>query len=80
MSLSVAPVDLKVFLDADDPGAISIWIISIAIVTATVVFLMESMNVERPLCHFASWASRHGWPALHLETQTIQVPSRSRSP
>jgi len=34
------------FLDPDDPVAISFWIISIAMVAATVFFLMESMNVE----------------------------------
>merc|ERR1712115_499730 len=33
------------FLDPNDPVAISFWIISIAMVAATVFFLMESMNV-----------------------------------
>jgi len=33
------------FLNPDDPVAISFWIISIAMVAATVFFLMESMNV-----------------------------------
>merc|ERR1711971_892984 len=37
--------DLKGFLDPNDPVAISFWIISIAMVAATVFFLMESMNV-----------------------------------
>merc|ERR1719489_493000 len=36
---------LKGFLSPDDPVAISFWIISIAMVAATVFFLMESMNV-----------------------------------
>jgi len=45
MSSTAAPVDLKGFLDPDDPVAISFWIISIAMVAATVFFLMESMNV-----------------------------------
>jgi len=41
-----APVaDLKGFLNPHDPVAISFWIISIAMVAATVFFLMESMNV-----------------------------------
>jgi len=42
-----APVDteLKGFLNPNDPVAISFWIISIAMVAATVFFLMESMNV-----------------------------------
>merc|ERR1711907_501851 len=34
------------FLDPNDPVAISFWIISIAMVAATVFFLMESMNVS----------------------------------
>jgi len=46
MPSTAAPVDLKGFLDPDDPVAISFWIISIAMVAATVFFLMESMNVE----------------------------------
>merc|ERR1711963_213067 len=33
------------FLNPNDPVAISFWIISIAMVAATVFFLMESMNV-----------------------------------
>merc|ERR1712027_255489 len=37
--------DLKGFLDPNDPVAISFWIISIAMVAATVFFLMESMSV-----------------------------------
>jgi len=36
----------KGFLDPNDPVAISFWIISIAMVAATVFFLMESMNVK----------------------------------
>merc|ERR1719384_2443995 len=35
----------KGFLNPDDPVAISFWIISIAMVAATVFFLMESMAV-----------------------------------
>merc|ERR1711892_615589 len=35
----------KGFLNPSDPVAISFWIISIAMVAATVFFLMESMNV-----------------------------------
>jgi len=46
MSSTAAPVDLKGFLDPDDPVAISFWIISIAMVAATVFFLMESMTVS----------------------------------
>jgi len=46
MTLAAAhAVDLKGFLDPNDPVAISFWIISIAMVAATVFFLMESMNV-----------------------------------
>merc|ERR1712038_218460 len=37
--------DLKGFLNPSDPVAISFWIISIAMVAATVFFLMESMAV-----------------------------------
>merc|ERR1712012_699680 len=37
------PKDLKGFLNPNDPVAISFWIISIAMVAATVFFLMESM-------------------------------------
>jgi len=37
---------LKGFLDPNDPVAISFWIISIAMVAATVFFLMSSMAVE----------------------------------
>merc|ERR1712014_166761 len=37
--------NLKGFLDPNDPVAISFWIISIAMVAATVFFLMESMAV-----------------------------------
>jgi len=36
---------LKGFLNPNDPVAISFWIISIAMVAATVFFLMESMAV-----------------------------------
>ena len=46
MSSTAAPVDLKGFLDPNDPVAISFWIISIAMVAATVFFLMESMTVS----------------------------------
>jgi len=45
MSSTAAP-DLKGFLDPNDPVAISFWIISIAMVAATVFFLMESLNVS----------------------------------
>jgi hypothetical protein len=45
MSSTAAP-DLKGFLDPNDPVAISFWIISIAMVAATVFFLMESSNVS----------------------------------
>jgi len=46
ISASAAPnPDLKGFLDPNDPVAISFWIISIAMVAATVFFLMESMAV-----------------------------------
>jgi len=46
-ALATAPAntDLKGFLDPNDGVAISFWIISIAMVAATVFFLMESMNV-----------------------------------
>jgi len=46
-TLSAAPAatDLKGFLNPNDAVAISFWIISIAMVAATVFFLMESMNV-----------------------------------
>merc|ERR1711933_571187 len=37
---------LKGFLDPNDPVAISFWIISIAMVAATVFFLMESTAVS----------------------------------
>merc|ERR1712194_326323 len=37
----------KGFLNPNDPVAISFWIISIAMVAATVFFLMESMGVSR---------------------------------
>merc|ERR1719517_249811 len=37
--------NLKGFLDPNDPVAISFWVISIAMVAATVFFLMESMAV-----------------------------------
>merc|ERR1712187_727645 len=46
MSGRTLPKDLKGFLDPNDPVAISFWIISIAMVAATVFFLMESMNVK----------------------------------
>merc|ERR1711904_703301 len=39
-------VDLHGFLNPNDPVAISFWIISIAMVAATVFFLMESMTVS----------------------------------
>merc|ERR1712012_889182 len=39
------PKDLKGFLNPNDPVAISFWIISIAMVAATVFFLMEPMAV-----------------------------------
>merc|ERR1719517_53718 len=42
---AAAADDLKGFLNPNDPVAISFWIISIAMVAATVFFLMESMNV-----------------------------------
>merc|ERR1712066_1174187 len=47
MSFLAAAADpaLKGFLNPNDPVAISFWIISIAMVAATVFFLMESMNV-----------------------------------
>jgi len=38
--------DLKGFLNPNDPVAISFWIISIAMVAATVFFLMESSSVK----------------------------------
>jgi len=41
-----AATDLKGFLNPNDPVAISFWVISIAMVAATVFFLMESMNVS----------------------------------
>merc|ERR1712019_223634 len=37
--------NLKGFLNPNDPVAISFWVISIAMVAATVFFLMESMSV-----------------------------------
>jgi len=40
------PTDLHGFLDPNDGVAISFWIISIAMVAATVFFLMESMAVD----------------------------------
>ena len=40
------PAALHGFLDANDPVAISFWIISISMVAATVFFLMESMSVS----------------------------------
>jgi bacteriorhodopsin len=43
---SQGAVDLHGFLNPNDPVAISFWIISIAMVAATVFFLMESMNVN----------------------------------
>merc|ERR1712187_1023719 len=45
MSGRTLPKDLKGFLDPNDGMGISFWIISIAMVAATVFFLMESMNV-----------------------------------
>ena len=47
--MPLEPTDTQIaahgFLDPDDAVAISFWIISIAMVAATVFFLMESMNV-----------------------------------
>jgi len=45
ISAAAAAKDLKGFLNPKDPVAISFWIISIAMVAATVFFLMESMAV-----------------------------------
>merc|ERR1719450_1954755 len=45
VSAAAANPDLKGFLDPNDPVAISFWIISIAMVAATVFFLMESAAV-----------------------------------
>jgi len=45
MASAATPTDLKGFLNPNDPVAISFWIISIAMVAATVFFLSESMNV-----------------------------------
>jgi len=45
ITASAANPDLKGFLDPNDPVAISFWIISIAMVAATVFFLMESTAV-----------------------------------
>merc|ERR1711884_467507 len=45
MAAANATVDLKGFLNPNDPVAISFWIISIAMMGATVFFLMESMAV-----------------------------------
>jgi len=42
---STSTTDLKGFLNPNDPVAISFWIISIAMVAATVFFLMESNSV-----------------------------------
>jgi bacteriorhodopsin len=42
---AAATADLKGFLNPNDPVAISFWIISIAMVAATVFFLMESNSV-----------------------------------
>merc|ERR1712029_655145 len=44
-AVAPAQTDLKGFLDPNDPVAISFWIISIAMVAATVFFLMESTAV-----------------------------------
>jgi len=41
-----AATDLKGFLNPNDPVAISFWIISIAMVAATVFFLMESTSLS----------------------------------
>jgi len=41
----ITNVDLKGFLNPNDPVAISFWIISISMVAATTFFLMESMSV-----------------------------------
>merc|ERR1712211_107705 len=46
MAAANATVDLKGFLNPNDPVAISFWIISIAMVAATVFFLMESTAVS----------------------------------
>merc|ERR1719224_427945 len=43
---AAAATDLKGFLSPNDPVAISFWIISIAMVAATVFFLMESTMVS----------------------------------
>merc|ERR1711976_758782 len=44
-NMAMQTTDLKGFLNPNDAVAISFWIISIAMVAATVFFLMESMNV-----------------------------------
>merc|ERR1712048_648830 len=44
-AVAPAQTDLKGFLDPNDPVAISFWIMGIAMVAATVFFLMESMTV-----------------------------------
>merc|ERR1712130_309338 len=44
-AVAPAQTDLKGFLDPNDPVAVSFWIISIAMVAATVFFLMESTAV-----------------------------------
>merc|ERR1719325_28810 len=43
---SASTVDLKGFLNPNDPVAISFWIISIAMVAATVFFLTEALCVS----------------------------------
>merc|ERR1712124_122491 len=48
-TMSTMPQNLHGFLNPNDAVAISFWIISIAMVAATVFFLMESMNVG---CHW----------------------------
>merc|ERR1712048_1095693 len=44
-AVAPAQTDLKGFLDPNDPVAISFWIMGIAMVAATVFFLMESTAV-----------------------------------
>merc|ERR1711909_244925 len=54
VAAAAAPTDLKGFLDPNDPVAISFWIISIAMVAATVFFLMESQAVR---LHWKTWVN-----------------------
>ena len=55
MSSPVAPVDLKGFLDPDDPGAISFWIVQ----TAMKLSLAESL-VRMELESDSLWWQPHG--------------------